>query len=315
MMTKILAEQNARAAREDGLLSSIGRTPLFRLLRVTRETPAGVEVYAKAEYLNASGSVKDRAALAMILEGERSGQLHPGKIILDATSGNTGIAYSMIAAARGYRVVLCLPENASLERKRILRLYGAEIIETAPTESTDGAQRLARAMAAREPDKYFYPDQYNNDANWRAHYEGTGPEIFEQTRGRITHFITGLGTSGTFTGTARRLKEYDPKIHAISVQPDSPFHGLEGMKHMASALVPGIYDPSLADENVEVSTEDAQMMARRLAREEGLFVGLSAGANVCAALRLARTLEPGAVVVTVLCDGGGRYLSDDFWEE
>ncbi|HYE66220.1 MAG TPA: cysteine synthase family protein [Pyrinomonadaceae bacterium] len=314
-MVQSLARQTAFDLRGHDLLSSIGRTPLIRLRRVTRDVPAGVEVYAKAEHMNPGGSVKDRAARAMILEGERSGQLQPGKIILDATSGNTGIAYSLIAAARGYRVTLCLPQNASAERKRILRIYGAEIIETDPMQATDGAQLRARELVASHPEKYFYPDQYNNDANWRAHYEGTAPEIWEQTEGRITHFITGLGTSGTFVGTARRLKEYDPTIRAISVQPDSPFHGLEGMKHMASALVPGIYDPTLADENVEALTEDAQEMARRLAREEGLFVGVSAGANVLAALRLARSLPQGSVVVTILCDGGGRYLTDTFWEK
>jgi cysteine synthase B len=315
-MTSTLRDKTGPETESPGpdLLNVIGRTPLVQLSRVAREVPAGVSVYAKAEHLNPGGSVKDRAARAMILAGERSGQLHTGKIILDATSGNTGIAYSMIAAARGYRVALCLPRNASLERKRILRIYGAEIIETDPRESTDGAQKLAREMAAREPDKYFYPDQYNNDANWRAHYLETGPEIWKQTEGRVTHFITGLGTSGTFVGTARRLKEFSPAIRVISVQPDSPFHGLEGLKHMATALVPGIYDPSLADLAVEVATEDAQAMARRLALEEGLFVGVSAGANVFAALRLARTLPSDSIVVTILCDGGARYLSDDFWE-
>jgi cysteine synthase B len=297
------------------LLSSIGGTPLLRLGRVCGELTAGVEVYAKAEHLNPGGSVKDRAARAMILEGERAGLLRRGKIILDATSGNTGIAYAMLGASRGYPVTLCLPKNAGFERKRILRLYGAEIVETDPAEATDGAQRRARAMAEAEPDKYFYPDQYNNDANWRAHYEGTAREIWEQTNGRITHFLTGLGTSGTFVGTTRRLKEFNADIRAVSMQPDSPFHGLEGMKHMGTALVPGIYDASLADENVEVLTEDAQEMTRRLAREEGLLVGVSSGANVFAALRLARTLPAGAVVVTVLCDGGGKYLSENFWEE
>jgi cysteine synthase B len=272
-------------------------------------------VYAKAEHLNPGGSVKDRAARAMILAGERAGLLRHGKTILDATSGNTGIAYAMLGAARGYRVTLCLPKNAGFERKRILRLYGAELIETDPAEATDGAQRQARALADAEPEKYFYPDQYNNDANWRAHYDDTAAEIWEQTRGRVTHFLAGLGTSGTFVGTTRRLKEFDAGIRAVSMQPDSPFHGLEGMKHMGTALVPGIYDASLADENVEVLTEDAQEMTRRLAREEGLLVGVSSGANVFAALRLARTLSPGAVVVTVLCDGGGKYLSENFWEE
>jgi S-sulfo-L-cysteine synthase (O-acetyl-L-serine-dependent) len=297
------------------LLSCIGGTPLIRLRRITGDLPAGVEVYAKAEHLNPGGSVKDRAARAMILEGERTGQLAPGKTILDATSGNTGIAYAMIGAARGYAVTLCLPKNASRERKRILRIYGAELVETDPMQATDGAQRRAREIAAAEPEKYFYPDQYNNDANWRAHYEETAPEIWGQTRARVTHFLAGLGTSGTFMGTARRLKEYDERIQVISMQPDSPFHGLEGMKHMETALVPGIYDPSLADDAVEVATEDAQAMTRRLAREEGLLVGISAGANVFAALRLARSLESGAVVVTVLCDGGEKYLSENFWED
>lgn len=309
------SEEPARLIRGDDLSSSIGATPLIRLRKVASDLPAQVEVFAKAEHLNPGGSVKDRAALAMILEGERSGRLRPGQIILDATSGNTGIAYAMIGAARGYTVALCLPKNASVERKRILRIYGAEIIETDPMKGTDGAQIRARELVASDPDKYFYPDQYNNDANWRAHYEGTGPEIWEQTAGRLTHFLAGLGTSGTFVGVARRLKNYRAEIRAISMQPDSPLHGLEGMKHMQTAIVPGIYDETLADENVEVATEDAQEMTRRLAREEGLLVGVSSGANVYAALRLARELPPGSVVVTILCDGGGRYLSEHFWEE
>jgi cysteine synthase B len=304
-----------QAERADDLSHAVGVTPLVRLRRVTRGlVPEGVSVLAKAEHLNPGGSVKDRAALAMILEGERSGELRPGKIILDATSGNTGIAYAMIGAARGYMVALCLPQNASRERKRILSIYGAETIETDPMGGTDAAQVRAREMAAAEPDKYFYPDQYNNDANWRAHYEGTAPEIWEQTGGTITHFLAGLGTTGTFTGVGRRLKEYDPQIRLVAMQPDSPLHGLEGMKHMATAMVPGIYDPSLADEAVEVATEDAQEMTRRLAREEGLFVGVSSGANVFAALRLAQNLRPGSTVVTILCDGGGKYLSEHFWE-
>lgn len=313
-MTERLLEQPARIAREDDLSSSIGKTPLIRLRRVTKGVPDGVEVFAKAEHLNPGGSVKDRAALFMILEGERSGQLRPGQIILDATSGNTGIAYAMIGAARGYNVALCLPKNASMERKRILQIYGAEIIETDPMQGTDGAQVKAREMASLEPDKYFYPDQYNNDANWRAHYEETAPEIWKQTKGRLTHFLAGLGTSGTFVGVTRKLKSYRAEIRAISMQPDSPLHGLEGMKHMQTAIVPGIYDASLADENVEVATEDAQEMTRRLAREEGLFVGVSSGANVYAALRLARELPSGSVVVTILCDGGSKYLSEYFWE-
>ena len=308
-------KQPARIIQGDDLSSSIGHTPLIRLRRVTADLPAQVEVFAKAEHLNPGGSVKDRAALSMILEGESSGRLRPGQIILDATSGNTGIAYAMIGAARGYTVALCLPKNASRERKRILTIYGAEIIETDPMQGTDGAQIKAREMAALEPEKYFYPDQYNNESNWRAHFEGTAPEIWEQTKGRVTHFLAGLGTSGTFTGVTRRLKTYRAEIRAISMQPDSPLHGLEGMKHMQTAIVPGIYDPSLADENVEVATEDAEEMTRRLAREEGLLVGISSGANVYAALRLAHRLAPGSVVVTILCDGGGRYLSERFWEE
>jgi cysteine synthase B len=305
----------ARTEQVNDLPSSVGATPLVRLLRVARGVPAGVEVYAKCEHLNPGGSVKDRAALAMILAGERDGSLRPGKTILDATSGNTGIAYAMLGAARGYAVALCLPSNASPERKRILRVHGAQVFETDPMAGTDGAQARAKELAAAGPEKYFYPDQYNNEANWRAHYDGTAPEIWRQTSGRVTHFLAGLGTTGTFVGTARRLKEYDARVRAVSMQPDSPLHGLEGMKHLGSALVPGIYDATLADENVEVATGDAQEMTRRLARDEGLFVGVSSGANVHAALRLARTLTHGSVVVTVLCDGGGRYLSERFWDE
>ncbi|HEX8719636.1 MAG TPA: cysteine synthase family protein [Pyrinomonadaceae bacterium] len=298
-----------------GLLENVGGTPLLRLGRVARGLPPGVEVYAKAEHLNPGGSVKDRAALAMILDGERSGALDAGKVILDATSGNTGIAYAMIGAARGYRVRLCLPANASPERKRILRAHGAELLETDPREGFDAPQRLAQRLAAEEPETYFYPNQYDNPANWRAHYEGTAPEIWEQTAGRVTHFLSGVGTSGTFTGTVRRLRELKPALRAVLLQPDSPFHGLEGTRHLGASLVPGIYDPALADERVEVSTEEAQAMTRRLALEEGLFVGVSSGANVAAALRRARGLDAGSVVVTVLCDGGARYLSEAFWEE
>jgi cysteine synthase B len=305
-MTSTLLEKSIYLPRGDSIESSIGNTPLLRLRNISRDLPTGVEVLAKAEHLNPGGSIKDRAALWMILEGERSGRLQPGMTILDATSGNTGIAYGMIGAARGYPVTICLPRNAGSQRKRILRSFGVELIETDPLKSTDGAQVLARELSAREPQKYFYPDQYNNAANWRAHYESTALEIWEQTEGRITHFLAGLGTSGTFVGTTRRLKEFSPAIRAISMQPDSPFHGLEGLKHMATALVPGIYDPALADENVEVSTEDGQEMARRLAQEEGLLVGTSSGANVFAALRLALSLPRGSVVVTVLCDGGER---------
>jgi cysteine synthase B len=314
-MTEKLLESPAGRSSGFDLLSSIGGTPLLRLERIARDLPAGVEVYAKAEHLNPGGSVKDRAALSMILDGERRGQLGAGKTIIDATSGNTGIAYAMIGAQRGYAVTICLPRNASTERKRILRAYGAELIETAPVEGIDGAQLSARELAASEPERYFYPDQFNNPANWRAHYEETAPEIWEQTKGRVTHFLAGMGTSGTFTGTTRRLKEFNTQIRAISMQPDSPLHGLEGMKHMETVIVPGIYDPSLADENVTVATEEAQRSARRLALEEGLLVGTSSGANVFAALRLARKLPRGSVVVTVLCDIGERYLDEEFREE
>ena len=301
-----LLEKSIYLPRGDSIESSIGNTPLIRLRNISRDLPPGVKLLAKAEHLNPGGSVKDRAALWMILEGERSGRLQPGMTILDATSGNTGIAYGMIGSVRGYPVTICLPKNASAQRKRILRSFGVELIETNPLQSTDGAQLIARELSTTEPQKYFYPDQYNNAANWRAHYESTAPEIWEQTEGGITHFIAGLGTSGTFMGTSRRLKEFSPAIRAISMQPDSPLHGLEGLKHMATALVPGIYDQRLADENVEVSTEDGQAMARRLAQEEGLLVGASSGANVFAGLRLALSAPRGSVVVTILCDGGER---------
>ena len=290
--------------------SRIGHTPLLRLPRLNRDLPVGVEILVKAEHLNPGGSVKDRPALSMILEGERSGRLRPGMTIVDATSGNTGIAYAMIGAARGYPVTVCLPKNASIQRKKILRAYGVEIIETDQMLSTDGAQRIARELHAAEPDKYFYPDQYNNDANWLAHYETTANEIWTQTEGRVTHFLTGLGTSGTFTGVVRRLRELKPELHALSVQPESPLHGLEGLKHMATASRPGIYDEALVGGVIEVSTEDAYDMSRRLAREQGLLVGPSSGANVFAARKLAHSLSVDAVIVTILCDGGERYLTE-----
>ena len=305
--------QGGSTERSRSLESQIGNTPLLRLRRVASDLPVGVQIFVKAEHLNPGGSVKDRAALAMILDGERSGRLYPGKRILDATSGNTGIAYAMLGAERGYPVTLCVPKNASEERKRILHIYGAQLIETDPLQGSDGAQMIAREMAGREPDKYFYPDQYNNDANWRAHYDGTGREIWEQTEGRVTHFLSGLGTCGTFVGVTRRLKEMNPSVRAISMEPDSPIHGLEGLKHLPTSRMPGIFDPTLADETVEIATEEAQDMTRRLAREEGLFVGVSSGANVVAALAIARELPPDSVVVTILCDGGERYMSEDFW--
>ena len=289
--------------------ANIGHTPLLRLRLFDKDLSDGVQIFAKAEHLNPGGSVKDRAALSMILEGERTGRLKPGMTIIDATSGNTGIAYAMIGASRGYRVKVCLPKNAGGQRKRILRSYGVEIVETDQMLSTDGAQRIARETFEAEPGKYFYPDQYNNDANWLAHYETTANEIWEQTEGRVTHFATGLGTSGTFTGVARRLRELNPSLKAYAVQPDLPLHGLEGLKHMATAARrPGIFDESLVTETLEVVTEDALLMTGKLAREEGLLVGPSSGANVFAAWRLAASLPRPAVVVTVLCDGGERYL-------
>jgi len=307
-MHQLLAGPPTEVTRSD-LVSRIGNTPLFHLYRVAGGPPIGVELYAKGEYLNPGGSVKDRAALNMIRLAKRCGLLRPGKRLLDATSGNTGIAYAMIGASWGFPVTVCLPKNASPERKLILRSYGAEIIETDPTGATDSAQRLACELARQSPHKYVYLDQYNNEYNWRAHYETTATEIWEQTNGRITHFITGLGTTGTFVGTSRRLKEYRPSLRAITVQPESPIHGIEGLKHLPTAIVPGIYDSTLADETVTVATEDAQEMRDRLSLEEGLLVGTSSGANVLAALRLARTLPSGSVVVTILCDSGERYLS------
>jgi cysteine synthase B len=307
--------EKVRVGSASFLEAAIGDTPLIKLRSVTSHLPAGIEVYAKAEFLNPGGSVKDRAALAMIIAAERSGELTKGKTLLDATSGNTGIAYAMLGAARGYRVTLTLPANASNARKRILRLYGAEIIETDPLNGTDGAQIEAKRLATEDPEKYFYADQYNNPANWQAHYETTAPEIWEQTNGRVTHFVAGLGTCGTFVGTTRRLKELNPELTAISVQPSTPIHGLEGLKHLDSVIVPGIYDPQLADANLEVETEEAQEMTRRLAHEEGLFVGVSSGANVDAAIRTAERVNGDALIVTILCDGGGKYLDDRFWDE
>jgi cysteine synthase B len=295
------------------LVAAIGRTPLLELERTAARVP-GLQLFAKAEHLNPGGSVKDRPARAMILDGIERGLLTPGKRILDATSGNTGIAEAMIGRALGFRVTLCVPANASRERRAILAAYDAELVLTDPLEGTDGAIRRARALAAAQPDLYFYADQYSNPANWRAHFETTGPEIHEQTGGRLTHFVAGLGTSGTFVGVTRYLKKAIPSVRCISVEPDGPIHGLEGMKHMATAIVPPIYDPDLADERIAIATEEAYETCRQLAREEGVFVGPSAGANVTAALSVARELdgEP-AIVVTVLPDGGTRYLSHEFW--
>ena len=310
------------------LLDAVGNTPLLDLSRIARDVP-GLRLLAKAEYMNPGGSVKDRPARAMLLDGIERRLLTPGKTILEATSGNTGIADAMIGRALGFPVTLCVPEKGSSAHKTaMLRAFGAEIVLTDPLEGTDGAIRKARAMAAAEPDTYFYPDQYSNPANWRAHFETTGPEIWSETRGELTHFVAGLGTSGTFVGVTRYLKSQLlgggpggppnllPRVACISMQPDGPMHGLDGMKHMASAMVPAIYDPTLADANLEVATEDAFAMCRRLAREEGMLVGPSAAGNVVAALRVARDLAAGpATIVTILCDGGGRYLSEPFWNE
>jgi cysteine synthase B len=295
------------------VLDLIGNTPLIRLARVEPRLPAGVELYAKAEWYNPGGSVKDRPALFMIRDGERSGRLRRGMRIADATSGNTGIAYATLGAALGYEVTLALPANASPERQRILRTLGAELILTDRLEGTDGAIRAIRALVEADPERYFYPDQYSNLANVQAHVETTGPEIWAQTGGRVTHFVAALGTSGTFMGVGRFLREVAAATRLVAVQPDGPYHAIEGVKHMASALVPAIYDPALADDTIEVASEEAFAMARRLARSEGLMVGISAAANVAAALRVARELEHG-VVVTVLCDGAAKYLSDQFWD-
>jgi cysteine synthase B len=295
------------------LITSIGDTPLLELPRIGAGLPDAVTLYAKAEHLNPGGSVKDRPALAMIQDGLHTGAFAEEHTLIDATSGNTGIAYAMIGAALSRPVTLALPANASGERKRILRAYGAKLILTDPMAGTDGAQQRVAALVDAEPDRYFYPDQYGNDANWRAHFDGTGTEILDQTEGRITHFVTGLGTTGTFTGVSRRLKAYDERICCVSMQPATSLHGLEGLKHLPTAQVPAIYDDTLADDALTCSTEDAHAMTRRLAREEGLLVGPSAGANIAAALRVARTLDAGCVV-TILCDTGTRYLSDAFWD-
>ncbi|HTR24621.1 MAG TPA: pyridoxal-phosphate dependent enzyme [Terriglobales bacterium] len=301
---------------QDDILVRIGNTPLIAFDSLTRDWPA-VRLLGKAEWYNPGGSVKDRAAANIVCEARRLGKLRPGKILLDSTSGNTGIAYAMLGAALGFPVTLCVPENVSVERKRILLAYGANIIYTDPSEGSDGAIKIARALAAERPDLYFYADQYSNDANWRAHYLTTAEEIWEQTEGRVTHFVSMLGTTGTFVGTTRRLKELNPHVRCISLQPDSAFHGIEGAKHLPSAIVPRIYDSALADDNIEIATETAYAMARRLARENGLLVGVSAAAAVAGSLMVAENLKKNqdATIVTVLCDSGEKYLSERFWEE
>ncbi|MGH9644499.1 MAG: PLP-dependent cysteine synthase family protein [Terriglobales bacterium] len=300
----------------EAVLARIGNTPLLSLDALTRDLPA-VRLLAKAEWYNPGGSVKDRAAASIVAEARRNGQLGPGKILLDSTSGNTGIAYAMLGAALKFPVTLCVPENVSVERKRILQAYGANIIFTDPGEGSDGAIKIARQLAERHPDLYFYADQYSNDANWRAHYLTTANEIWSQTEGQVTHFVSMLGTTGTFVGTTRRLKELSPHVRCISLQPDSAFHGIEGAKHLPSAIVPPIYDPSLADQNLEIATEDAYAMARRLAREQGLLVGVSSAAAVVGSLQVAEGLKKNqaATIVTVLCDSGDKYLSERFWNE
>ena len=304
-------------ASDRRITDEIGNTPLLRI-HLFDEAAPGVEIYAKAEFMNPGGSVKDRPALRMIEEGERSGRLTRDKTILDSTSGNTGIAYAMIGAAKGYRVKLVMPTNVSEERKALVTAFGAEIEYSDALEGSDGAILLARQLRDAEPDRYFMPDQYNNDANWQAHYDGTGPEIWEQTGGRVTHFIAGLGTSGTFVGTSRRLKELSPSVRCISVEPDEPWHGLEGLKHMETSIVPGIYDPSIADANVGVSTEDAYEVARRLATTEGILIGHSSGAALCVAGREGAALAAsgqGGVIVIVFADGGDRYLSSGLYRQ
>ncbi len=298
----------------EDLLQRIGNTPLLRLRRVTRGLPEGVEVCVKAEWFNPGGSVKDRPVLCMIEDAERAGLLTPDKVLLDSTSGNAGIAYAMIGAAKGYRVKLVMPANASEERKRMIRAYGAELVFSDPLEGSDGAILLARRIQEEDPDRYFKPDQYNNPSNWKAHYDTTGPEILAQTEGRITHFVGTLGTTGTVVGVGRRLREFNPEIQIVAVEPDSPLHGIEGLKHIASSIRPGIYDPSVHHRKLGVSTEAAYAMARRLAREEGMFVGASAGAAVWAALQVARELREG-LVVALAPDGGDRYLSTALWRD
>ncbi|SPF44193.1 Cysteine synthase [Candidatus Sulfopaludibacter sp. SbA4] len=316
-MAQVLPIPHLARTEAEPLLATIGNTPLVRLETISAEYPE-IEICAKAEYFNPGGSVKDRAALNMVLDGERSGKLNHNRIILDSTSGNTGIAYAMIGANRGYKVKLVLPGNASPERKRILKAYGAEMLFSDPNEGSDGAIRMVRQIYMADPDLYFYPDQYNNPANWKAHFEHTGPEIIKQTGGRITHFVSAMGTSGTFTGITRRLRRDLPDVRCVSAQPSSGFHGLEGLKHMPTAIRPGFYDDQLADDNLWIETEDAYRMVRRLAKEEGLLVGISSGCNVHAATLLAKDLAArgeSAMIVTVLCDSAEKYLSEHFWDE
>ena len=315
-MTSAASGPAPSQGKGEAILARIGNTPLLPLHALTCDL-SGVQLFGKAEWYNPGGSIKDRAAANIVAEARRSGKLGLGKILLDSTSGNTGIAYAMLGAALGFPVTLCVPENVSPERKRILQAYGANIIYTDPAEGSDGALKIARQLAERHPDLYFYADQYSNDANWRAHYETTANEIWQQTEGRITHFVAVLGTTGTFVGTTRRLKELNPEIRCISLQPDSAFHGIEGAKHLATAIVPGIYDASLADQNLEITTEAAHVMARRLAREQGLLVGVSSAAALVGSVQIVENLKINqrATIVAILCDSGEKYLSERFWQE
>jgi cysteine synthase B len=312
-----LAATSATKALGTTILDRVGKTPLVRLDGLSPRL-ANVQILGKAEWANPGGSVKDRAASSIIADAQAKGLISKTRGLLDATSGNTGIAYAMFGAALGFPVTLCVPSNVSPERKRILAAYGAEVVWTNPADGSDGAIRKARELVAAEPDRYFYADQYSNDNNWKAHYNTTANEIWEQTEGRVTHFVAGLGTSGTFMGTTRRLRELNPAIQCISMQPNSPFNGLEGLKHMATAIVPRIYDPSLADLNIEMTTEIAYKMAKFLGRHLGLLIGVSSAANVAAAVEIAeQESEAGreAVVVTILCDSADKYLSERFWQE
>jgi len=294
-------------------LTYVGNTPLLAL-QLIQPAHANVRVLAKAEWFNPTGSVKDRSILSIIKEAERVGTLSPEKTILDATSGNAGISYAMLAAAKGYRVKLVIPKSANAERKRILQAYGVQVVYTSPLEGSDGAIRVARQIYAEDPDQYFYADQYSNDANWRAHYEGTGVEIWKQTAGLVTHLVAGVGTGGTLMGAGRRLKEFNPDVQVVAVEPDSPFHGLEGLKHMPTSMIPRIYEPSFPDRVIEIATEEAQTLVRQLARKEGILVGPSSGAALAASLRISKEIQRGNIV-TILPDGGERYLSERFWEE
>lgn len=309
-----MGEVTDAVVADAGVVDLVGNTPLVRLHSVTSDLNAGVEVWAKLEGCNPGGSVKDRPALNMIRSGIESGALTPEKTIIDATSGNTGLAYAMIGTALGYKVCLCVPSNVTPERLKILNAFGVEVVPTDPAHATDGAILKAREIYASDPDRYFYPDQYENEANWKAHYNSTGIEVWEQTEGRVTHFLAGLGTTGTMMGTGRRLREYNPDIVLISGQPDSPFHGLEGWKHMETAMVPGIYDPALCDRNIEIKTENAQEMVMRLAREEGMMVSPSSGASCVGALQVASELESGCVVA-IFPDDATKYLSENFWTD